>query len=74
MSVIIQPIPNSQTGGQQYSDTSPFSIPWLQQRFQLWKDKQKQKKIVWTMLSSTLMDKTSLFRVLGWSVCCGKTI
>jgi len=23
---------NSQTGGQQYSDTSPFSIPWFNNR------------------------------------------
>ncbi len=27
MSVVIQLIPNSQTGGQRYSDTIPFSIP-----------------------------------------------
>jgi hypothetical protein len=24
-------IQTNQTGGQQYSDTSPFSIPWLDQ-------------------------------------------
>ncbi len=29
LSVFIQLIPNSQTGVQWYSDTSPFSIPWL---------------------------------------------
>jgi hypothetical protein len=28
-------IQTSQTGGQQYSDTSPFSIPWLEHRHQL---------------------------------------
>ncbi len=27
-------IQTSQTGGQRYSDTSPFSIPWLRQRTQ----------------------------------------
>jgi hypothetical protein len=25
-----RPIQTSQTGGQWYSDTSPFSIPWLE--------------------------------------------
>jgi hypothetical protein len=27
-----RPIQTSQTGGQWYSDTSPFSIPWEEQR------------------------------------------
>jgi hypothetical protein len=30
LSVVIQLIPNRQTGGQRYSDTSPFSIPRIQ--------------------------------------------
>jgi len=37
MSVVIQLIPNQSKGGQWYSDTSPFSIPWIGPRIvKLW--------------------------------------
>ncbi len=39
-----RPIQTSQTGGQWYSDTSPFSIPWFEVRFPNKETRKKMKK------------------------------
>jgi hypothetical protein len=39
-------IKTSQTGGQQYSDTSPFSIPWMDHHLSSMKQESHSQRII----------------------------